>query len=362
MSQKNPQVYYVGHVFSGCYYVRCLLPLIYGGWDGERTSINDQRKLPQQIMQGVQASDIVVHHRPIEKVASDFWKGLKQSGKKIVFDNDDTYLPDSGVPTKMLGDWTDSMLTEFQDTLKFFLGEADLVTCTTEFLAEEYRQYTDPKKVVVLPNCVDPTDWDEPLRHDNNVVRIGLFGSAMANEDYVHILPILEELSKRDDIQLVMFGHPDNNVEDNNKRFYEEDYKRLSALNPEWHYYVPFSQYFEKLNSLRLDIALIPRHDSYFNRAKSNLKFLEASMLEIPVIAQGFEDGKSPYQVNPEDKNNLLLAFDEQDWREKIEYLVNDKKARRELGAKARKYVEEKYSIQNNISKWEDAYKSLYAE
>lgn len=359
MSQKNPQVYYVGHVFSGCYYVRCLLPLIYGGWDGERTSINDIRKNPQQIMAGIQATDIVVHHRPIEKVASDFWKGLKQSGKKVVFDNDDTYVPDSGVPTKMLGDWTDSMLVEFQDTLKYFLGEADLVTCTTEFLAKEYRQYTD--KVVVLPNCVDPMDWPEPLRHDNDVVRIGLFGSAVANQDYEQVLPVLKELKDRDDVQIVMFGHPNHDVEDNNKRFYDDDFKVLSQLNPEWHYYVPFSQYFDKLNSLRLDMALIPRHDSYFNRAKSNLKFLEASMLEIPVIAQGFEDGLSPYQVNPEDKNNLLLAFTEEDWRTHINTLIADKKLRREIGKKAREYVEDRYSIQNNISKWEDAYKSLYA-
>ena len=52
--------------------------------------------------------------------------------------------------------------------------------------------------------------------------------------------------------------------------------------------------YFDTLNDLELDIMMIPRKDNYFNKCKSNIKFLEASMCEIPVITNYFKD--SPYE------------------------------------------------------------------
>jgi len=51
----------------------------------------------------------------------------------------------------------------------------------------------------------------------------------------------------------------------------------------------------------KLDMIIIPRSDSMFNRCKSNLKFLENSMLEIPSVCQSFSTGDSPYEENHED-------------------------------------------------------------
>jgi glycosyltransferase involved in cell wall biosynthesis len=115
--------------------------------------------------------------------------------------------------------------------------------------------------------------------------------------------------------------------------------------------------YQDTLNDLELDIALIPRTENYFNKAKSNLKFLECSMLEIPCIASGFSDGLSPYEQG-EDKNYLKLVKKHEDWYTYLEEL-SDKKTRRELGKKAKKYVLDKYDINKNIHLWEDAYKNL---
>jgi glycosyltransferase involved in cell wall biosynthesis len=103
----------------------------------------------------------------------------------------------------------------------------------------------------------------------------------------------------------------------------------------------------------------IPRADNYFNRCKSNLKFLEASMFEIPVVAQAFSTGDSPYQQNPEDSKYMLLADKHEEWIEQIDKLISDKELRREMGRKARKYVEENYNINKQAHKWVDAYKKL---
>ena len=82
-------------------------------------------------------------------------------------------------------------------------------------------------------------------------------------------------------------------------------------------------------------------------------------MLEIPTIAQSFPTGDSPYEQNPEDKNYLLLAGNQEEWIAQIEKLINDKELRREMGRKAREYVEENYSIEKNAYKWRDAYKTI---
>jgi len=111
--------------------------------------------------------------------------------------------------------------------------------------------------------------------------------------------------------------------------------------------------YIDVLEQTRLDIMLIPREDNYFNRCKSNLKFLEAAMLEIPVVAQAMTDG--PYQEL--DGSNGILATD--DWEEKVELLIQDKELRTAIGKNAKDYVLSKYDINNNAHLWREAYSKI---
>ena len=80
------------------------------------------------------------------------------------------------------------------------------------------------------------------------------------------------------------------------KKIYVDEYAFWNKVNVEWHSFVSSDVYYEYLNDLKLDMVIIPRSDSYFNRCKSNLKFLECSMLEVPVIGQSFPTGDSPYK------------------------------------------------------------------
>lgn len=82
-------------------------------------------------------------------------------------------------------------------------------------------------------------------------------------------------------------------------------------------------------------------------------------MLEIPVVAQGFADGLSPYQVDPEDSAHMKVVIDNTKWMYALESLIQDKELRRQMGKKARAYVEQKYAIGNNIEKWETTYQKL---
>jgi len=353
------KVYYIGNEYDGCYYVRCLLPLIYNGWDGQKTSVYGTRASNEQMFRGAMASDIVVFQRPSDPKKVAVIDLLKQAGKKIVFDNDDTYIPDSGVPTQVYFNRGKKILKNIHYNLNVALQKSDLATTTTEFLAEEYRKVNP--NVVVLPNLIDPEDWEKPLPNLTDKTRIGIVGSVLANNDFKPVISALKRLYERPDVQIVIFGLPKNAKKDSllEQIYKPELYFWKEFKNIEWHEWVPQCEYNRKLNELRLDIMLIPRDDSYFNRCKSNIKFLEASMCEIAVVAQGFPDKKSPYEVNKEDTKYCKIVTDNSKWYEVVNNLIKNKDERIQMAKQARKYVKKNYNIHTKYGLWEKAYRSI---
>jgi O-antigen biosynthesis protein len=354
------RVYFVTSGNWGCYIVRCLMPMIANGWDGDQTSITYGQKTPENKAKASQASDVVVFHRPEDAKRLELIRILKKQGKKIVVDNDDTYKDHKAVKINDYFDKerVDKGLAKVNSIFDAAVIEADLVTTTTEWLAEEYRKLNP--NVVVLPNCVDPFYFDEPLRNEGDVVRIGVVGSVITSTDLDVLIPIVEHYQHDKRVRLVMFGLPPNRKTNPIvESIYRDEYKFMDSVDVEWHAAVNADVYYDKMNSLKLDMMIIPREDNYFNRAKSNLKFLEASMFEIPVIAQGFADGKSPYQVNLEDTKHMVIVTDNSQWIPEIEKMIADKEGRREMGRKAKEYVVENYSIDKNAYKWEEAYSKI---
>lgn len=354
------RVYYISAGMQGCYIVRCLLPLMANGWDGDQTSIHYGTRTPEDKLKATKEADIVVFHRPETQQKIELARLLKKIGKKIVFDNDDTYKDHTAVK---LNDFFDKERTKrglemVNKVADGFAVEADLVTCTTEWLAAEYRKLNP--NVVVLPNCVDPFYFDEPLRNETDIVRIGVTGSIGTSTDLDVVAPIIRHYEHDPRVKIVFFALPPNRKENPTVgKMYRDEYAFLDSVNVEWHPNVNADVYYDKINSLKLDFMIIPRADNYFNRAKSNLKFIEASMFEIPCIAQGFADGKSPYQVNPEDQKYLKLVMDNKDWIPEIEKMIADKEGRREMGRKAKEYVLENYDINKKAHLWEEAYATI---
>lgn len=112
---------------------------------------------------------------------------------------------------------------------------------------------------------------------------------------------------------------------------------------------VTFSEYPRRLASLGFDIGLAPLNDSAFNRCKSNLKWLEYSMLGIPVICsdvKAFADAKHNHLA-------LVVPNEERAWFEAIVRLVEDAELRRNLGKNAQEHVRQNYMLDQHV--WEYA-------
>ena len=353
------KVFYVGSGLSGCYNVRCLLPLIANGWDGDRTTLNPNQMSPEDKAKACADADIIVFHRPEQKDKLEMARLLKKEGKKIVFENDDTYKDHGGFK---FNEYMDEArlkhgMTRINDAIDSFIKEADLVTCSTEFLKKEYEKINP--NVVVLPNCVDPFYFPEPLRNDTEIVRIGITGSVGITSDMEVLKPIVEHYNNDPRVRIVLLSMPKKEEGNIFKELYVDEYAFWDTINMEWHPLVPAEDYYEYLNDLKLDLIIIPRYNSLFNRCKSNLKFLENSMLEIPSICQSFPTGDSPYQQNPKDAEYLLLADTYDEWVSQIEVLINDKELRLSLGKSAHEYVEREYNIETKAHLWREAYETL---
>lgn len=344
--------------YDGCCFPRIYFPCVHNGWWTDKPNLREDKIKVSDVREQLQQADIVVFHRAEEQEYHALAKMLKADGKKIVMDNDDTFLLEDFHPLAQFqpdGTPMDN-LKRRQDNINEFIKLCDLVTTTTETLKGEYEKINP--NVVIIPNYIDPMEWEEPLRNDGDKVRIGIVGSAAIEYDYLHIKELIRKLSKRDDVEIVLFGLGDLKHRKDNPlvtKVFKDEYAFWDEIKMTQFPWVKRYDYAKTLNEARLDIMLIPRKDNYFNRCKSNIKFLEAAMCEIPVVAQSFDNG--PYEeLTPEIG---VLIKDNSKWEDEVERLIKDRDLRRKIGKNARKYVLKNYNIENNYKKWAKAYKKL---
>lgn len=344
------RVTFVPGMYDGCWYVRCDLPARYNGWyAGKGSSFeNDKEALYREAMQ----SDVVVFQRPNDPQRVELMHLLKLKGKKVVMDNDDTYLPGVGVPIEKMSNGQIEIAEAMNANLYQAAALADLIVTTTETLKQEYLQINP--NVVVLPNCIDPLDQHKRIPNKTGKYRVGFIGSVSSNDDYYHVQNDIKRLDERGDVTIVVFGikQSDGAV----MKSWQKDFGFWDSLkNVEWQPFVPIQEYFYTINTLALDLAIIPRKDNYFNRCKSNLKYLECSLLGIPVVAQSFPDGDSPY----DNLEHIQLVGFHESWYNKIVELLADKVRRQEMARNAKSFVLENYNAKKLAILWKKEFEKL---
>lgn len=352
-------ILYIPGRYAFCYYYRGYLPAVYS----KQTAIsefireNGASFKKEKMMEKVKNADVVVMQRPTEPQYVKLARVIKGVGKKLIFENDDTYLADKGIVfSKLENDRQRQLAQMMSDNVKEVLKMSDGVIASTEFLANEYRQTSD--NVVVLKNCIDPMDEFPCKENTTGKFRVGFIGSVTSNEDYWHIKDQIKKLGDRDDVTIVVFGvkYPDGT----NLKFMDEDKEFWESLkNVEWQPYVPVPEYMMTIASLALDVVVIPRQDSYFNRCKSNLKYLEMSLLKIPVIAQGFSTKDGPYDSGCP---HAELVYDNSTWYDKIIDVKDNYSKYKDMAAKAHDHVLDNYNIKTYAQEWTKAIEKLIGQ
>lgn len=292
-------------------------------------------------------ADIIVFQRHFTQVpiVGGAAEVAMRMGKTVVYETDD-YIHKANQLMKVAFHEMPKIFKNIK-FVDWFLPLTDGMFVTTNDLADAYKDVLkDGAGMFVLPNSLDLNRWKLPVKkHTANgkegVVRIGWQGSWSHMYDFAEteLLSALKVIKKEygDKVDICFFT---------NLTKVKIDFKKAKFYKP-----VPLIRYPKRLHSLDFDIGLAPLRDTEFNRAKSNIKYLEYGILGIPTIASMV----TPYM---EDKV-VLVKNRHNDWYKAIKKLIEDPDARERIGLAAREDALQNYDIKNNYKLWDQAYEKL---
>ena len=234
-----------------------------------------------------------------------------------------------------------------RDLVSRILKLADLVTVTTPLLAAR-RGLRTAAEIRVIRNAVDP-GWyaaaapqpvlpGDPRRGEPRVVYHGV---AARLRDYAVARPSMDALAlEMPSLLRVWLG---------------SDAPEVAAVVDVACPWVPGLRPFAAaLAASRPDIGIAPLEDTRYNRARSELHWLEYAMAGAPTIASVF-DGSGPYDAIRDGRDGLL-AGTPADWDRHLRALAASPDLRVEIAGRARERVLSEYTVSARATEWADAY------
>lgn len=188
------------------------------------------------------------------------------------------------------------------------------VTFSTQFLKDFYTQNFGITHSYVVPNYLPKFLWqpsfnDKRPRKNKPVVCIGGSSSHIGkNGDWEFLVPMVS--ATLDEIEWVFIGVVPPALEG-------------KVIHKPW---VNVWEYPAMMQQIQADVALAPIADSVFNLAKSDLKYIEYSAMNIPAVCTSIGNGKGPYDLVK--CPNLVPASDADAIYQKIKELYKDESLR----------------------------------
>jgi glycosyltransferase involved in cell wall biosynthesis len=262
--------------------------------------------------------------------STEFERKFKKSGAKLIFDFDDSiWLLDVSDGNKRF-----SWLKDPGKTSKL-IALSDFVFAGNDFLAGYAKQFN--KNVAIVPTTIDTNEYKpQKEKSISEKITIGWSGSITTIKHFEFAIPFLKILKKKyaDQLEIKVIGDDRYNNEE------------LGIKGMAW------SKENEVRDLCTFDIGIMPLPDDEWAKGKCGLKGLQYMALEIPTLM-------SPVGVNSEivqHGENGFLPRTTEDWVAQIEQLIASAELRKQIGKKARKTVEEKYSV--NV--WKGKYLELF--
>ncbi len=357
----------------------------------------------------VNSFDIIHFHKGVFSDLEGFHAALefcKQNNIVTIMDVDDYWEVGQFHPHFKLNQFNNS-----HKVTKDNLHRADYVTTTTNIFASRLRKYNPNVKVFV--NALDPKEMGElkENKKKGDKIKIGF----VMGSSHEHDMELVQGMANKlpDDIlnkiQFVLCGYdlrgtiseryPDGHIETRNitpeesvwftfEKNITDNYRIVSPqyrdfllkFIPQTDYpYVENERYkrcwtkpvanFEYMKHYNeLDVLLVPLQSNDFNSCKSELKFVEAGMMNVAVIASDF----GPYTIGSKSffekggiinkEGNCILVDNRKahkDWVKYIEKLVKNPEYIDILKANMNKHILENYDINKVTALRAEWYKSI---
>lgn len=275
--------------------------------------------------------DFVFIHREASPVGPPFFEWIigKVLGKKIIYDFDDAiWLPNTSDHNKIAASF------KFHQKTKNICSWSYKVSCGNQYLANYALKFN--RHVVVNPTTIDTVNLhNQTIDYSADRIAIGWTGTHSTIQYLDAIIDILAELEQQYQFEFIVISNR------------QPDFK-LKSLR-----FIPWSKDTEIDDLCKMNIGIMPLEEDQWAEGKCGFKGLQYMSLGIPTIM-------SPVGVNREiikDGQNGFLAKSKQEWKEKLERLIQDKSLRKQLGAAGKETILKRYSVLSN----QDNFISLFS-
>lgn len=263
--------------------------------------------------------DFIYIHREAAPVGPPVFEWLisKVLRKKIIFDFDDAIWIKTASEAN-------PMVAGIKCTwkIKYICKYSSIVTVGNDFLAAYAREYC--ADVRVIPTVVNTDEVHNVMKdQEEQPLTVGWTGTFTNLNQLEKIVPVLKKLQQDYDFKILF-------ISNRNPHFAGLTYEyKTWELNS------------EISDLLRLNIGLMPLHNSDIELGKCGFKAIQYMSLGIPAVV-------SPVGANMQvvsNNDNGFWADTNEEWYDKIATLLNDEKKRIAFGIKARDHIILHYSV-----------------
>ncbi|MFG3170553.1 glycosyltransferase family 4 protein [Streptomyces sp. NPDC048200] len=300
---------------AGSAFYRAVMPAMALSWLGHHVSHGV--RLPQNWA----SYDTVIGCRVAQKDPSRMWIKLKDEGKRLILDLDDDYFHIDPSNTRAREVWDTQMLGRLAHNMQL----ADLVTCVTEPLAAVLRQFTDTE-VRVIPNGLPAQYLGRPRDYaaEGRPLYVGWAGTSSTVAELPEAVRALNRISqypRSGGVMVRLVGIDSAQAIGLGLRG-----KQIGALG----WVERIEHYLHAVGEF--DVWCAPYRDTAFNGAKFPTKWLEASVLGIPLVASD----TPAYRAVIRHGETGFLVRHEHEWGRYLKRLVDDPGLRERVGMAAR--------------------------
>ena len=274
---------------------------------------------------------------PSFAVGLDFFNILRKKGILFISEMDDNPIL-----------WED----DYKKTEWINFRAVHAIQTSTPYLANLLQEFNPHVKI--FPNHLrrlpPPRNFDEEFKGKRQTTIF--FGALNRDGDFMEIVPILNRFAKQygNKLAFKILARENlfNALETDNKT-YVGDLKQWDGQ------FISYEDYEAAIRSS--DIALLPLRDNEFNRAKSDLKFIESAANGAVVLA-------SPvvYSSVIKDGTTGFIYHNGREFINKLNLLIRNKNLRRKVAEEAYSYVKHERLMSQHYEERLDWYRELLAK
>jgi hypothetical protein len=238
---------------------------------------------------------------------------------------------------------------EVLNSILSMMNDCDELTVTCDFMKNYYQERLEHDNIRVIPNMPSKM-WFDGLYDSRNIMknyddnknkpRILYAGSGNhfdienkgRDDDFTHVVDAI--IKSRKDFHWVFVGSIPNQLR-----------QYVQSREMEFHSWAMIMNYPRAIHDLRINAVVAPLMDCTFNKAKSNIKYLESACLGIPGVFQDL----ITYKDAP------LRFTDGPDMMKKLEKLLADRKYYAKMSKQSRKYADTMW-LDDHIDQYTDLY------